>query len=73
MHDVLETQFTAPVPITEPTGGRAALRGSGSRTGSRQRPPEKVTAELQAAGYVLVATHGFLPRQYFLVFQGKPS
>jgi SAM-dependent methyltransferase len=33
--------------------------------------PEKATAELDAAGYSLVATHLFLPRQYFLVFQGK--
>ena len=30
--------------------------------------PEKVKAELAAAGYVLAAEHGFLPRQYFLVF-----
>jgi SAM-dependent methyltransferase len=36
-------------------------------------PPEKVTAELDAAGYSLVATHPFLPRQYFLVFQRKAS
>jgi hypothetical protein len=36
-------------------------------------PPEKVTAELEAAGYRLVATHPFLPRQYFLVFQRKAS
>ena len=35
--------------------------------------PEKATAELNAAGYSLVATHPFLPRQYFLVFQGKAS
>jgi SAM-dependent methyltransferase len=35
--------------------------------------PEKATAELDAAGYSLVATHPFLPRQYFLVFQGKAS
>jgi cyclopropane fatty-acyl-phospholipid synthase-like methyltransferase len=35
--------------------------------------PEKTTAELSAAGYSLVATHLFLPRQYFLVFQGKAS
>jgi len=35
--------------------------------------PEKVTAELTAAGYSLVATHQFLPRQYFLVFQAKAS
>src|SRR6516164_5734865 len=33
--------------------------------------PEKVTAELAAAGYLPVASHQFLPRQYFLVFQGK--
>lgn len=36
-------------------------------------PPEKVTSELEAAGYTLVATHLFLPRQYFLVFQAKAS
>jgi len=36
-----------------------------------RNPPEKVTAELDAAGYRLVATHPFLPRQYFLVFQRK--
>jgi cyclopropane fatty-acyl-phospholipid synthase-like methyltransferase len=30
--------------------------------------PEKVKAELSAAGYALAAEHGFLPRQYFLVF-----
>ena len=33
--------------------------------------PEKVTEELAAAGYALVASHPFLPRQYFLVFQRK--
>lgn len=36
-------------------------------------PPEQVTAELKAAGYQLVATHPFLPRQYFLVFQRTGS
>jgi cyclopropane fatty-acyl-phospholipid synthase-like methyltransferase len=35
--------------------------------------PDKVIAELAAAGYSLAATHEFLPRQYFLVFQGKGS
>jgi SAM-dependent methyltransferase len=35
--------------------------------------PEKVIAELSAAGYSLTATHQFLPRQYFLVFQPKAS
>ncbi len=33
--------------------------------------PDRVTAELSAAGYSLVASHEFLPRQYFLVFQRK--
>jgi len=33
--------------------------------------PETVIAELGAAGYSLLTTHPFLPRQYFLVFQGK--
>ena len=36
-------------------------------------PPERITSELEAAGYTLVATHPFLPRQYFLVFQARPS
>jgi SAM-dependent methyltransferase len=36
-------------------------------------PPDKVTAELTAAGYTLVATHDFLPRQYLLVFERKLS
>jgi SAM-dependent methyltransferase len=31
-------------------------------------PAEKVTEELKAAGYSLVAAQSFLPRQYFLVF-----
>jgi SAM-dependent methyltransferase len=31
-------------------------------------PAEKVTEELKAAGYSLVAAHVFLPQQYFLVF-----
>jgi SAM-dependent methyltransferase len=35
--------------------------------------PEKVTAELETAGYRLVGTHSFLPRQYFLVFERKTS
>jgi len=31
--------------------------------------PETVKSEMQSAGYALVAEHGFLPRQYFLIFQ----
>jgi ubiquinone/menaquinone biosynthesis C-methylase UbiE len=34
-------------------------------------PPEKVEQELNAAGYSLIETHKFLPRQYFLVFQKR--
>ena len=30
--------------------------------------PERVKAELASAGYALAEEHGFLPRQYFLVF-----
>lgn len=30
--------------------------------------PERVIAEMKAAGYALAARHGFLPNQYFLVF-----
>ena len=36
-------------------------------------PPEQVTAELNAASYSLVASHPFLPRQYFLVFRPLPK
>ena len=32
--------------------------------------PQSVKAEMKKAGYVLVAEHAFLPRQYFLVFRG---
>ena len=35
--------------------------------------PEKAIAELGAAGYSLVTAHQFLPRQYFLLFQGRAS
>jgi predicted methyltransferase len=40
-------------------------------------PPEarlaasQVRAEMQRAGYVPVAEHGFLPNQYFLVFRPR--
>jgi SAM-dependent methyltransferase len=33
--------------------------------------PEKVKAELKAAGYDLVEEHAFLPYQYFLVFRAR--
>ena len=33
--------------------------------------PERVKAELASAGYALAEEHGFLPRQYFLVFKQR--
>lgn len=36
---------------------------------SARSKPEAITGELNAAGYVLVQTHDFLPKQYFLIFQ----
>jgi SAM-dependent methyltransferase len=38
-----------------------------------RNPPEKVTTELEKAGYTLVASHPFMPMQYFLVFQRNAS
>ena len=35
--------------------------------------PERVTEELNAAGYSLVETLSFLPRQYYLVFRKRDS
>jgi SAM-dependent methyltransferase len=34
--------------------------------------PDRVAAELKAAGYSLTQQHDFLPRQYFLVFRPVP-
>jgi SAM-dependent methyltransferase len=31
--------------------------------------PEQIAAEMKEAGYRLEATHDFLPRQHFMVFQ----
>jgi cyclopropane fatty-acyl-phospholipid synthase-like methyltransferase len=38
-------------------------------------PPEKIKAEMSAAGYKLAAQHDFLPQQQFLIFElaGRPS
>jgi cyclopropane fatty-acyl-phospholipid synthase-like methyltransferase len=33
--------------------------------------PDQITAEMAAAGYVLDASHEFLPRQHFLVYRAK--
>ena len=54
-------------------GGRVAVidfrmnAPDGPPTAARVAP-ERVIAELKAAGYTLARQHGFLPNQYFLVF-----
>lgn len=55
-------------------GGRLAIIDF--RMDSREGPPkaariapDQVKSELKRAGYVLTQQHGFLPNQYFLVFQ----
>lgn len=55
-------------------GGRVAIVDF--RADSPEGPPKAarlsprtVQAEMKAAGYALAAQHGFLPRQYFLVFR----
>ncbi len=50
--------FTADSPIGPPKGDRISAR--------------KVAEEMTLAGYTQVAQHGFLPYQYFLVFQPRP-
>ena len=50
--------FTAESPIGPPKGDRI--------------PAQKVAAEMKSAGYTQVTQHGFLPYQFFLVFQPQP-
>jgi predicted methyltransferase len=59
-------------------GGRVAVIDF--RLDSPEGPPKaariapgQVKAELAAAGYALQGEHGFLPRQYFLVFQPRAT
>ena len=52
----------------------AGLR-SRARRAEFHFPPEKIKAEMSAAGYKLAAQHDFLPQQQFLIFElaGRPS
>jgi len=55
-------------------GGRIAIidfrmDSSDGPPKSARSTPESISTELNAAGYVLVQMHDFLPKQYFLIFQ----
>ena len=50
--------FTAESPLGPPKSDRI--------------PAQKVAEEMKSAGYAQVAQHGFLPNQFFLVFQPQP-
>ncbi len=57
-------------------GGRVAVvdyRLESERGPNHKLAPEKVEAEMVAAGYVVAARHDFLPDQYFLVFERSES
>jgi SAM-dependent methyltransferase len=70
------SQYFQKLAASLKPGGRAAvidfkLDAPQGPPRSSRVPPEQVAAELDKAGYRLVAAHGFLPYQYFLVFQPK--
>src|SRR5688500_7291102 len=70
------SQYFQKLAASLKPGGRVAvidfkLDASQGPPRSSRVPPEQVAAELDKAGYRLVAAHGFLPYQYFLVFQPK--
>lgn len=57
-------------------GGRVAIvdfTPEGVPFGAHGTAPATVVAELEAAGFALVATHGFLEDQSFLVFEPRPG
>jgi ubiquinone/menaquinone biosynthesis C-methylase UbiE len=67
--------FTALKALLKP-GARLAIVDF--RKGSPEGPPEhfrftpeQISAELAQAGFALVESHDFLPRQHFLIYQAK--
>jgi predicted methyltransferase len=70
-----ERYFRALAASLKP-GGRVAvidfrLDSPSGPPKSARVAPERVKAELASAGYALAEEHGFLPRQYFLVFSRR--
>jgi cyclopropane fatty-acyl-phospholipid synthase-like methyltransferase len=57
--EVAIVDYTSESPIGPPVSARL--------------PAAEVKAEMQRAGYVLAAEHGFLPHQYFLVFRRQQN
>jgi SAM-dependent methyltransferase len=55
--EVAIVDFTRDSPVGPPVSARI--------------PPRQVTEEMLRAGYVLAASHTFLPHQYFLVFRPR--
>jgi len=56
--------------------GRVAVvdfRPSSHRGPPHKLAPDVIESEMSEAGYALVETHDFLPDQYFLVFEERPS
>ena len=73
--DGRERYFRALAASLRP-GGRVAvidfrLDSPSGPPKSARIAPERVKAELAKAGYALAEEHGFLPRQYFLVFRPR--
>jgi len=70
-----ERYFRALADTLKP-GGRVAvidfrMDSPSGPPKSARIAPERVKAELASAGYALAEEHGFLPRQYFLVFKPR--
>ncbi|HVJ23151.1 MAG TPA: class I SAM-dependent methyltransferase [Burkholderiales bacterium] len=73
--DERERYFRALAASLKP-GGRVAvidfrLDSPAGPPKSARVAPERVKAELASAGYALAEEHGFLPRQYFLIFSPR--
>ncbi len=64
----METRFADPERYAKSFDDPARDAPSGPPVEFRF-PPAQIESEMREAGYRLVATHEFLPRQHFLVFE----